>query len=122
MWDAENMFSNDQPLAAGASDNIIDTGAADAGKGKPLYLQVNVSGGTSGALTVTLNASASPDMSGVRKVADYQIQAGKVARGGVVLAAPLPTGCLRYLRLAYAGASGGTVTAGLTLGAETSQM
>ena len=55
-------------------------------------------------------------------VARYKVAAETVVRGGVVLAAPLPTGCRRYLRLVYSGPADGRVTAGLVEGAQTSGM
>lgn len=122
MWDAENLFSNEQALAAGDSDNIVDVGAADVGKGQTIILQVNVGTGAAGALSIALKTSDADDMTGARTVAEYFITADQVGRGGVVLAAALPTGCDRYLRLTYGGATGGAITAGLVLGAETSQM
>ncbi|MCD8349906.1 MAG: hypothetical protein LUC93_04760 [Planctomycetaceae bacterium] len=122
MWDAETMFSNDQALADAESDNIVDTGPKDAGKGHPLYLQVSTTSGASGALTVTLKTSNSADMSGAVTVATFIAPAERVAEGGVVLAAPIPSGCKRYLQLAYAGASGGGVSSGLVLGAHTANL
>lgn len=122
MWDAETLFSDEQALAAADSDNIVDAGAADIGKGHPVYLAVNVGAGASGDLAVTLKTSDADDMTGAVDVAEYTVPTAGVEKGGVVLSAPLPTGCKRYLRLAYAGATGGVVTAGLVLGAETSQM
>ena len=119
MWDAETMFSNEQVLAAADSDNIVDTGAPDAGKGQPMYLQVNLSPGATGALGVTLKTAGTADMAGATELAKFTVPAATVLKGGVVLAAPLPTSCRRYLRLTYSGATGGKVTAGLTLGAQT---
>lgn len=119
MWDAENMFSYNQTLAAGDSTNIVDVGIGDAGKSSPLRLNVAVGPGASGALTVTLSTSDAGDMSGATEIATYTVAADKVAKGGDVLVADLPTGCKRYLQLTYGGASGGTVTAGLTWGGQT---
>lgn len=119
MWDAENMFSFNQALAAGNSDNIVDVGPGDAGKSEPLRLNVLVGAGASGALVVAVSTSDAKDMTGAAEIARYTVAAGKVAKGGDVLVADLPTGCKRYLRLAYSGATGGTVTAGLTWGGQT---
>lgn len=119
MWDKENMFSYKQPLAAGNSTDIVDVGPGDAGKGMPLNLAVVLGPGASGALVVTVSTSDAADMSGAVEIAKYTILANKVAAGGDVLSADLPTGCKRYLRLAYAGATGGTVSAGLTQGKQT---
>lgn len=122
MFDRQNMFSHDQNLAVGDSTDIIDVGVAEIGRGQPIYLTVIGSGGATGALTVTVKTSSAPDMTGAVEVVKFTISAERMARGGTVLAAPLPTGCKRYLRLAYAGATGGTVSAALALGAETSQL
>ncbi len=122
MWDNETTFSNKQPLADGPSDNIVDAGPDDIGLGEPIYLQIALGAGAAGELAVTVESSGAEDMAGAVGLARYLVDAAVVARGGVVLAAPLPTGCGRYLRLRYAGASGGTVTAGLVQGAQTSGM
>lgn len=122
MWDNEITFSNRQNLADAASENIVDAGADDLGLGEPVYLQVALTAGCSGALTVIVECAEAPDMSGGRKLVEYLVGAETVARGGVVLAAPLPTGCGRYLQLRYSGATGGKVTAGLVQGAQTSGM
>lgn len=122
MWDAETMFSNDQTLANADSDNIVDTGPKDSGKGHPIYLQVSTSAGATGALTVSLLSSDNKDMSSPATVATHSVPASRTAQGGVVLAAPLPSGCKRYLQLKYAGASAGTISAGLVLGTHTANL
>lgn len=122
MWDYETTFSNRQTLATAASENIVDIGPDDAGRGEAVYLQVALSSGASGTLTVTLETADSEDMTGGVDRAVYLVDAGVVAKGGVVLAAPLPTGCGRFARLAYAGASGGTVTAGIVQAPQTNGM
>ena len=119
MWDAETMFSYKQALAAGNSTNVVDVGPGDVGKGTPLYLAVVVGPGASGDLTVTVKTSNAAAMTGAVEIAKYTIPAEKVALGGDVLSAALPTGCKQYLQLAYAGATGGTITAGLTQGQQT---
>lgn len=122
MWDFESVFSDKQPLAAGDSVNVVDVGPGDIGPGEPVILQVSLSGGATGELDLTVEASDASDMSQSVKLARYIVPAARAERGGVVLAAPLPSGCKRYLRLSYAGASGGTVTAGLVSGAQTNGM
>lgn len=122
MWDAETMFSNEQTLAAADSTNVVDVGPPDAGKGRPLYLTVSVGGTATGDLTVTVKTADVDAMTGAATLTVYTVPSALVEKGGVVLAAPLPTGCKQFLRLAYAGVTTGTVTAGLTLGAETSQL
>ena len=125
MWDAENLFSDEQALAAGNSDNIVDTGVNEIGRGQSILLNAVLSGGASGNLVVTVNAAdaaTSSALTSPQAVATFIVPSDRVARGGSVLVASLPTGCKRFLRLGYAGASGGTITAGLVQGAETSQM
>lgn len=120
MWDGDNEFSYKQPVAAGDSNHVVDMGGPDVGKGTPIFLQVTLSRGvTGGPLVVSLMTSARSDFATSKKVADFPIPAETVEAGGDVLSAPLPNGCLRYLKLAYAGATGGTVTAGLTQGRQT---
>lgn len=122
MWDKETTFSNLQTLAEADSENVVDTGGDDLGLGEPVYLQVAVGKGATGSLTVAVKTAAVAAMTGAMTLAQYTVAADAVARGGVVLAAPLPTGCKRYLRLRYSGAAGAKVTAGLTQGAQTSGM
>lgn len=122
MWDNEATFSNRQILADANSDSIVDVGGDDVGLGEPVYLQVSLTRGTSGSLAVNLDTSDSPGMGDAVRIVQYLVAADTVAKGGTVLAAPLPTGCKRYLRLSYSGASGGWVTAGLVQGAQTSSM
>ena len=122
MWDNETTFSNRQALTEGVSQNIVDAGPDDIGLGEPVYLQVSLSAGAGGPLTVTLESSDSEAMGSPVQRVRWLVDAARVAKGGTVLAAPLPTGCDRYLRLHYAGASGGTVTAGLVQAAQTAGM
>ncbi len=122
MWDFETTFSNRQILAEGDSENQVDTGGDDCGLGGGVLLQVAVSSGCSGTLAVSINTSNNPGMTDAVRVAQYLVAPERVAKGGVVLSAPLPTGCKRYLRLSYAGASGGRVTAGLVQGSQTNGM
>lgn len=121
MWDNETMFSNRQILADSISERIVD-GGDDLGLGEPVYLQVALSSGCTGSLAVNLETSDSPGMTDAVRLVQYLVDAGKVAKGGVVLAAPLSTGCKRYLRLSYEGAANGRVTAGLVQGPQTSGM
>lgn len=122
MWDNETAFSNRQTLADSDSDNIVDAGADDLGPGEPVYLEVSLSAGCSGSLTVGIDSADADNMTGAHRVAEYLVDEAAVAKGGTVLAAALPTGCGRYLRLHYSGATGGRVTAGLVQGAQTSGM
>ncbi len=122
MWDNETTFSNRQILADSQSDSQVDTGGDDFGLGEPIYLQVALTAGCTGTLAVSVETSDAPGMTDAVRVVQYLVEAGRVAKGGTVLAAPLPTGCKRYLRLSYAGASGGRVTAGLVSAAQTAGM
>ncbi|MCC8190793.1 MAG: hypothetical protein LIP77_09210 [Planctomycetes bacterium] len=120
MWDYETTFSERQVLGDVISDNTVDVGADDIGLGEPVYVQVSLSAGCQGELTVAVETGDSADMAGCRTLAEYLVDERNVVRGGTVLAAPLPTGCGRYLRLQYSGAEGGRVTAGLVQAAHTS--
>lgn len=122
MWDNETTFSDKQTLANAESQNIVDTGGDDFGLGEPVYLEVSLGKGATGELVVAVKTSAAADMAAAVQLAEYRIGATRVAQGGIVLAAALPTGCKRYLKLQYSGASGGTVTAGLVQGAQTAGM
>ncbi|MCD8351438.1 MAG: hypothetical protein LUC93_12595 [Planctomycetaceae bacterium] len=122
MWDNETTFSNRQTLADGPSETAVDVGPDDIGLGEPVYLQVSLSNGASGALEVTVETGDAPDLSDAVTLVTYHVAESVLKHGGTVLAAPVPTGCRRYLRLQYDGASGGTVTAGLVQGAQTSGM
>ena len=123
MWDAENMFSRDQNIAAATetdSDDIVDAGPPDAGKGEPVYLHVVLGSGFAAAvMTVKVKTADAADMTGAADLIAYTVPAALVQRGGSVLAVALPSGCKRYLRASYAGAAGGMVTAGLVLGPDT---
>lgn len=123
MWDKDTVFSDKQALSSGAnSENVVDAGQNDIGLGAPVYLQVSLSGAPSTELTIDVQTSDAAAMAAPVVVARYKVPAATVARGGVALAAPLPTGCRRYLRLNYTGPVGGKVTAGLVEGAQTGGM
>lgn len=122
MWDHETTFSNRQSLSEGKSENIVEAGPDDIGLGEPVYLQAALSQGATGSLTVGVESSDTPDMAGAVERVCFLIDADRVAKGGVVLAAPLPTGCGRFLQLTYSGASGGVITAGLVQAPQTSGM
>lgn len=122
MWDNETTFSTRQNLSEGKSENIVCAGPDDAGIGEPLYLQIALSRGVTGSLTIGVDSSDSPDMTGAVERVRYLVDSERVEKGGVVLAAPLPSGCGKYLQLSYSGASGGVVTAGLVQAPQTSGM
>ena len=122
MWDKETTFSDQQALAAGNSENVVDAGPDDIGLGHPVYLQLALTKGATGALEVAVETSDNVSLSDAITLVTYKVEADRVARGGIILAAQLPTGCKRYLRLAYSGAAGGKITAGLTPGVQTSTL
>ncbi len=122
MWDNETTFSNRQTLDDGPSESVVDVGPDDIGLGEPVYLQVSLSRGASGELDVTVETGDAADLGDAVTLVTYHVAESSVKLGGTVLAAPVPTGCRRYMRLQYSGASGGTVTAGLVQGAQTSGM
>ncbi len=111
--DKQMYFSDEQALAAGNSTKILDMGLPDAGVGRDLDLFVIVDGAPSAALTVTLQGADNAAFTAPVTIATYPVPAADVARGGKVVRGRLPHGCRRFLRLAYAGVSGGTVTAGI---------
>lgn len=121
MWDNDTAFSVRQTLSDADSDKIVDAGPDDLGLGEPVYLQVTLTSGAAGDLTVTVETSDLPNMAASVQLVRYLVEAKAVAKGGTVLAAPLPTGCKRYLQLHYSGATGGKVTAGLVQGAQTNR-
>ncbi|MCD8352442.1 MAG: hypothetical protein LUC93_17700 [Planctomycetaceae bacterium] len=121
MWDGETLFSNEQALTAADSDGIVKVNG-DIGGGEPVVLQVNTSGGaTGGDLVIVMKTSSAASMAGAKEIARYTIEQEKAAAGGVVLAATVPTGCKKYLQLSYSGATGGNITAGLVLAAQTNK-
>ncbi len=122
MWDAELIFSNRQTLTDGESDTVVDTGGPEIGLGGTVQLQIAVDSECSGTLTVGLDTADNEAMTGAVRVAQFIVGADRIDKGGIVLAAPLPSGCKRYLRLQYSGASGGHITAGLTYASQTSGM
>ncbi len=124
MWDNEITFSTSQAFVAGGetSDNIIDSGGDDMGLGGSLVLQAAVSGAPATELVIRLDTADAEAMADAVALATFKVAADRVKRGGVVLAAPLPTGCRRYLRLHYSGPVTGKITAGLVQAAQTNGM
>ena len=118
MFNYQQMFSNQQALAAADADDLVYVGKGDAGKSM-LDLQVIVGAGASGALKVTISTGSLDDGSDAAEIASFSVPADKVARGGDVLNVRLPTGCKEYLKLSYSGATGGTVTAGIVFSGQT---
>ncbi len=124
MWDYETIFSDNQKLDSEntTSSNILDVGPKDIAPGEPVVLQISLDRGGNSALTVTVESANDAAMSDAVDRVVYLVDADRVKDGGVVLAAPLPSGCGRFLRLKYAGGVGATVVAGLVQAAQTSGM
>lgn len=119
--DRETLFSDNRPLTAGDSTDIVKVPIKDVGRGHPLYLFAILSGteAATGDLIITVNTADNADMSGTVKLAEYTIKNPQVKKGGSVLVAALPTGCKEFLRTAYAGVTTGTITCGLGLAGQT---
>lgn len=120
--DYENMFSKEQAvIATAASVNAIDLGPGDAGPSERLSLFVTADPAFTGngALTVDLlTADAVHDGALVTpvSVASYAVSNASLLAGGKLVAARLPHGCKRYLRLNYTvsdSLAAGKLTAGL---------
>lgn len=122
MLDYNMRFSDAQALAAGDSQNIIDTGKGDLGKsGDRIALEVIVGKGTAAAtsdLSVTLATGNRANGSDATPAMTFHIDKAKVNRGGVAYVSFLGINLKRYHKLTYAGAAGvagATVTAGYAL-------
>lgn len=128
MRDYEQDFSRRQAVAATAvSDNVVKVPRGDIGKGRPVFLQVDAepyAGG--GTIEVGVQTADDAAMSAnLAVIAKYPIAAERLAKGGPVLAAVVPTGARAYMRLNYEAAgtlTGGSITAGLKLNGDTSTM
>lgn len=114
IWDYENMFYHKKAIASlGAASDVVANGGGGAAYEAP-FLAVNVAGGaTSAALTVKLQ-HADTATGTFADVATYTVPADAT---GDVLAARLPAGLKKFLRLACTGTQSGNavVTAGLVL-------
>lgn len=136
IFSKEQMFSEGQVVAAnGASDNVIDLGAAgtvlgapapigrDIGKGRPIPIWISLDadpGGTNPTLDVALEVDDNEAFSTPKTVASAQ-QLAPGAAGDRVAIFYVPQGAdERYMRLNYTvgGTSPSyTVTAGIVLAA-----
>jgi hypothetical protein len=122
--DYENMFSKDQAVTAtGASPNTVDLGPGDAGPSERASLFVSAWPAFSGTGTLTINLQTSDavgtdgSLTDPVTIAGYAVSNDALAAGGKLMAARLPHGCKRYLRLNYAvsgSIADGKLTAGLT--------
>lgn len=117
--DALLTFSDGQAIAAGPSTNVIDLGPLGGGNtgrqigaGTPLYLAVVFPTALVGDLTIQIQTSDA-EGSGYTTVATTAVAAADGA-AGTKLAIPVPsTGLKRFVRLNYAGGTGGTIWAGI---------
>lgn len=117
--DALLTFSDSQAIAAGPSTNVIDLGplgggntSRQIGAGTPLYVALTFPAALVGDLTVSLQTS---DTEGgtYTTIASTTVAAASGAAGEKI-AVPVPSsGLKRFLRLNYAGGTGGTIWAGI---------
>lgn len=106
IFDQQNMYT-DKALASNVIANVGGGDAAD-----PLFLVVCANTALSGSsISVDLETSDTESFDTKTVLATYTLAAGKT---GILVAAKLPYGMKEYSRLTISGASGGTLTAGLT--------
>ena len=121
--DYENMFSKDQAVTAtGGSTSSVDLGPGDAGPSERVSLFVTANPAFTGAGTIAVEVqtsgavAANGDLTSPATIASYAVSNANLAAGGKLLAARLPHGCKRYLRLNYVVSgtiAAGKITAGL---------
>lgn len=117
--DALLTFSDNQAIAAGNSQNVIDLGplsggntARQIGAGTPLYLALAFPASLVGTLTVNLQTSDTEG--GTYTTVTSTTVAPADATAGKKFAVSIPTtGLKRFLRLSYAGGTAGTIWAGI---------
>lgn len=125
IFDAQNLFSDDQALTTTAvSTNVIDLGvAADVGPGEPLYLRIQVTtafaGGTS--LKVALQKDDNSGFSSATIVLESEVIAtASLTQGYLFPLTQIPHSAdEQYLRLNYTivgTMSAGAITAGIVTG------
>ena len=131
--DYQNLFSNQQTLATGPSENVIDVNRQyearqrDVGPGYPIEVLCVIAKTVVGAtgLSVDLQTSDTEDFSNpVTLQTAYLNGADQLTGGTHVPLSTLPTGCKRYLRLNYTvtgSPTAGSVTAGLVLDRQTNR-
>jgi hypothetical protein len=121
--DKENMFSHGQAVTAtAASDSTVDLGPGDAGPSERLSLFVTCDPPFTGAGTLSVELETADETGAdgdlvAPPVIVYPVADEALTAGGRLLAARLPHGCKRYLRLNYAvtgSLADGKITAGLT--------
>lgn len=126
--DYANMFSKDQAVTATAlSASTVDIGPGDAGPSEQASLFVSASTAYTGAGTLTVElhtadaVAADGSLTGPVTIASYAVPNARLTAGGKLVAARLPHGCKRYLRVNYAVAgtiAAGKITAGLVWDAQ----
>lgn len=119
--DAQNLFSDDQAITATAvSENVIDLGAAGAGKGEPLNLLIQVTEDfatlTSLQVEVQTDDNSAFSSAKVLTLSD-DIAAADLVAGKQFAINALPHGLERYVRLRFivtgTNATAGKVVAGI---------
>ncbi|MDL2315707.1 hypothetical protein LJC59_01300 [Desulfovibrio sp. OttesenSCG-928-A18] len=122
--DKENMFSMAQAVTATAlSTDLIDLGAGDIGPSEDISLFVHAGTAFTGAGTITVNVLTSGALNAAGNALDsavtlasFPVSNAALLAGGKLVAARLPHGCQRYIRLNYTVSgtvADGTITAGL---------
>lgn len=112
IYDAENMFYNQQDLSKGTTSKIIDKGAGDAYDA--LWVHAMVHAPLSGVATITIQSSDKDNMGSPETLATIKLP----KEVGSVVDLRLPAGGKRYLNAIITGATTGTLSVGLTLDAE----
>ena len=123
IFDAQNTFSKDQAVTATAlSTNTLDLGRGDHGPSERISLVVCANGYTAGAGSVELQtadvAASDGALTSPTVIASFPVTADVLKAGGRIVAARLPHGLKRYVRLNYnmsTNGAGGTLTAALVL-------
>ncbi len=122
-FDAQNTFSMDQAVTSTAlSTNTLDLGPGDHGPSERISLVVCATGFTAGAGTVELQtadvAAADGALTSPVVIASFPVPAATLKAGGTIVAARLPHGLKRHVRLNYnmsTNGAGGKLTAALVL-------
>ncbi|HEC2559664.1 TPA: hypothetical protein R2K53_005517 [Raoultella ornithinolytica] len=123
-----NLFSDGQAVTASAAASFdLDLGPIkgtrrDIGVGEPLYLFVNVATTAAAAGAATLNVQLQTSENGSSWTTIYDsgsVALAKLVAGSRIVAAPVPMGVKKYLRLNYVVGTGpltaGAFTAGLVV-------
>lgn len=121
--DYENMFSKEQVVTAtGGSTSTVDMGPGDAGPSERISLFVTSEPPFTGAGTLAVEIHTSDtvasdgSLTSPATIATYAVSNAALTAGGKLLAARLPHGCKRYLRLNYVvsgSIADGKITSGL---------